>query len=102
MFNEEDGPPHGGAKKEYTILLHTTRHTGVWTRIAMIVSRRRINVESMYADASGVDGRWQFTLVIRETLETVKQLCLQFEKQVEIEEVSYISSDRKTRDKTLS
>jgi acetolactate synthase-1/3 small subunit len=71
-------------KQEYTITVYTENHIGLLNRIAILFSRRKINVESLNTSPSEVEGIHRFTIVINESEETVKKLVRQIEKQVEV------------------
>ncbi|MHA4808518.1 acetolactate synthase small subunit [Flavitalea flava] len=80
-----DSPLRGaGGKKEYTITVYTENQIGLINRIAIIFSRRKINIESLNTSPSEAEGIHRFTIVINETEEVVRKLCRQIEKQVEI------------------
>ena len=80
-------------KQEFTITVYTENQIGLLNRIAIIFSRRKINIESMNTSPSEVDGIHRFTIVINETEEVVRKLCRQIEKQVEVLKVYYNTSD---------
>jgi acetolactate synthase-1/3 small subunit len=71
-------------KLEYTITVYTENQIGLINRIAILFSRRKINIESLNTSPSEVEGIHRFTIVINETEEVVRKLCRQLEKQVEI------------------
>ena len=71
-------------KQEYTITVYTENHIGLLNRIAIIFSRRKINVESMNTSPSEVKTIHRFTIVINETEDVVRKLVRQIEKQVEL------------------
>lgn len=71
-------------KQEYTITVYTENQVGLLARIAIIFSRRKINIESLNTSPSEVDSVHRFTIVITETEEVVRKLCRQIEKQVEV------------------
>ena len=71
-------------KQEYTITVYTENQIGLINRIAIMFSRRKINIESLNTSPSEVEGIHRFTIVINETEEVVRKLCRQLEKQVEI------------------
>jgi acetolactate synthase-1/3 small subunit len=72
------------AKQEFTITVYTENQIGLLNRIAIIFSRRKINIESLNTSPSEVDSVHRFTIVINETEEVVRKLCMQIEKQVEV------------------
>lgn len=80
-------------KQEYTITVYTENHIGLLNRIAIIFSRRKINIESLNTSPSEVDGIHRFTIVINEVEEVVKKLVRQIEKQVEVLKAYYNSND---------
>jgi acetolactate synthase-1/3 small subunit len=89
-------PPSGGGgavKQEYTITVYTENQIGLLNRIAIIFSRRKINVESLNTSPSEVDSVHRFNIVINETEDVVKKLCRQIEKQVEVLKAYYNTNE---------
>jgi acetolactate synthase I/III small subunit len=80
-------------KQEYTITIYTENQIGLLNRIAIIFSRRKINIESMNTSPSEVESIHRFTLVINETEEVIKKLVRQIEKQVEVLKAYYNTPD---------
>jgi len=72
------------SKQEFTITVYTENQIGLLNRIAIIFSRRKINIESLNTSPSEVDSVHRFTIVINETEDVVRKLCRQIEKQVEV------------------
>jgi len=86
-------PSGDGGKKEFTITVYTENQIGLLNRIAIIFSRRKINVESLNTSPSEVDSVHRFTIVINETEEVVRKLCRQIEKQVEVLKAYFNTND---------
>lgn len=80
-------------KQEYTITVYTENSIGMISRIAIIFSRRKINIESLNTSPSEVHGIHRFTIVITESEEVVRKLCRQIEKQVEVLKAYYNTND---------
>ncbi|MBL7709460.1 MAG: acetolactate synthase small subunit [Chitinophagales bacterium] len=80
-------------KQEYTITVYTENQIGLLNRIAIIFSRRKINIESLNTSPSEVDSVHRFTIVINETEDVVRKLCRQIEKQVEVLKAYYNTND---------
>jgi acetolactate synthase I/III small subunit len=80
-------------KQEYTITVYTENQIGLLNRIAIIFSRRKINVESLNTSPTEVESVHRFTIVINETEEVVSKLCRQIEKQVEVLKAYYNTED---------
>lgn len=71
-------------KQEYTITVYTENQIGLLNRIAIMFSRRKINIESLNTSPSEIDGIHRFTILIHEAEEVVKKLVRQIEKQVDV------------------
>jgi acetolactate synthase I/III small subunit len=80
-------------KQEYTITVYTENQIGLLNRIAIIFSRRKINVDSLNTSPSEVDSVHRFTIVINETEDVVRKLCRQIEKQVEVLKAYYNTNE---------
>ena len=73
--------------------MYTENQVGLLNRIAIIFSRRKINIESLNTSPSEVDSVHRFTIVINETEDVVRKLCRQIEKQVEVLKAYYNTSE---------
>lgn len=86
-------PSGAGGRQEFTITVYTENQIGLLNRIAIIFSRRKINIESLNTSPSEVESVHRFTIVINETEEVVRKLCRQIEKQVEVLKAYYNNND---------
>ncbi|MBS1749338.1 MAG: acetolactate synthase small subunit [Bacteroidetes bacterium] len=80
-------------KQEFTITVYAENHIGLLNRIAIMFSRRKINIESLNTSPSEVEGIHRFTIVINEVEDVVKKLIRQIEKQVEVLKAYYNNND---------
>src|SRR5690349_24486569 len=80
-------------KQEFTVTVYTENHIGLLNRIAIIFSRRKINIDSMNTSPSEVKGIHRFTIVIDETEDVVRKLVRQIEKQVEVLKAYYNTNE---------
>ena len=80
-------------KQEYTITVYTENHIGLLNRIAIIFSRRKINVESLNTSPSEIESIHRFTIVINESEEVVHKLVRQIEKQVQVLKAYYNTNE---------
>ena len=80
-------------KNEYTITVYTENQVGLLNRIAIIFSRRKINIESLNTSPSEVEGIHRFTIVIDETEEVVRKIVRQIERHVDVLRAFYNTSD---------
>ncbi|MNJ87519.1 Acetolactate synthase small subunit [compost metagenome] len=91
MSNSQDIELNG--KQEFTITAYTENQIGILNRIAIIFSRRKINIESLNTSPSEIEHIHRFNIVIHETEEVVRKLCRQIEKQVEVLKVYYNTNE---------
>ncbi len=80
-------------KQEYTITVYTENQIGLLNRIAIMFSRRKINIESLNTSPSEIEGIHRFTIVIQEMEDVVKKLVRQIEKQVDVLKAYYNTND---------
>ncbi|CAN5472912.1 acetolactate synthase small subunit [soil metagenome] len=80
-------------KQEYTISVYTENHIGLLNRIAIIFSRRKINIDCLNTSPSEIEGIHRFNIVINETEEVVIKVCRQIEKQVEVLKAYYNTNE---------
>ena len=81
------------SKQEFTVTVYTENQIGLLNRIAILFSRRKINIISLNTSPSEVEGIHRFTIVINETEDVVKKLARQIEKQVEVLKAYYNTGD---------
>jgi len=93
VASPDGGSRKGASKKEFTVTVYTENQVGLLNRIAIIFSRRKINIESLNTSPTEVDSVHRFTIVIDETEEVVRKLCRQIEKQVEVLKAYYNTED---------
>ena len=93
QFSANIGGGGSDGRAEYTVSVYTENQIGLLNRIAIIFSRRKINIESLNTSPSEVEGIHRFTIVINETEEVVRKLCRQIEKQVEVLKAYFNTAD---------
>ena len=80
-------------KQEFTITIYTENQVGLLNRIDIIISRRKINIESLNTSPSEVEGIHRFTIVIDELEEVVRKVVRQIEKQVDVLKAYFNTND---------
>lgn len=80
-------------KKEYTLTIYTENQVGLINKIAIMFSRRKINLESMNSSPSEVSGIYRFTIVVIQTEEVVKNLVKQIEKLIDVFKVYFNTNE---------
>lgn len=76
-------------KQEFTFTVYTENSIGILSRVAIIFSKRKINIDSLNTSPSEIEGIHRFNIVIEETREVVQKLARQIEKQVEVLKVYF-------------
>ncbi|WP_426492626.1 acetolactate synthase small subunit [Hymenobacter sp. 102] len=76
-------------KQEYNITAYTENQVGLLNRLAIIFSRRKINIESLNTSPSEIEGIHRFNIVVHESEEVVRKIARQMEKQVEVLKVYF-------------
>jgi acetolactate synthase I/III small subunit len=79
--------------EEITITVYTENQVGLLNRIAIMFSRRKINIESLNVSPSELEGISRFTIVVKEDEDVVRKLARQLEKQVEVLKVYFNKDD---------
>lgn len=93
-IKQVSGTPSGaGGRREFTITVYTENQIGLLNRLAIIFTRRKINIDSLNTSPTEVESVHRFTIVINETEDVVRKLCRQIEKQVEILKAYYNTNE---------
>lgn len=81
-------------KEQFTISIFTENHVGLLQRIAAIFTRRHINIESITASETEAHGIYRYTIVVFEEHYTVKKVCRQIERQIDVFQAYYHKADQ--------
>jgi acetolactate synthase-1/3 small subunit len=71
-------------KALYTLSIFTENKIGLLNRITAMFTRQHINIESITASVSELDGIYRYTIVIQENEKAVQKLVKQIEKQIDV------------------
>ena len=71
-------------KNLYTVSVFTENRVGMLNRISLILTRRRLSIESIVASESEIKDIYRYTIVIRSTLDQIKKVVGQIEKLIEV------------------
>jgi acetolactate synthase I/III small subunit len=80
-------------KQEYIITVFSEDHIGLLSRITIIFTRRKINIDSLTVSESAISGVFKFTIVINETADRVQKVVGQLEKVVDVLKVFANTND---------
>lgn len=76
-------------KQEFIISIYSENHIGLLTRITIVFTRRKINIDSLTVSESAIKGVFKFTIVINTTEDMVKKVVAQIEKIVDVLKAFY-------------
>jgi acetolactate synthase I/III small subunit len=80
-------------KQEYIITVYSENHIGLLTRITIVFTRRKINIDSLTVSESAIAGVYKFTIVIKSTREQVVKIVGQIEKQIDVLKAFYHTNE---------
>jgi acetolactate synthase-1/3 small subunit len=80
-------------KQEFNISVYTENHIGLLTRITIVFTRRKVNIESLTVSESAIPGVFKFTIVIKSTREQTIKIVNQIEKQIDVLKAFYHTND---------
>ncbi len=80
-------------KQEFNITVYTENQIGLLNRIAIIFSRRKLNIDSLNTSPSEVESIHRFNIVLTETEDVIRKVARQLEKQVEVLKVYFNSNE---------
>ena len=80
-------------KQEFIITVYSENHIGLLTRITIVFTRRKVNIESLTVSESAIPGVFKFTIVIKETRDRVIKMVGQIEKQIDVLKAFYHTNE---------
>lgn len=80
--------------QEFTISVFTENQTGVLARVISNFTKRHINIESINASTSSMEGIYRLIIVVEVTEESVIKLVAQLDKQIDVIKAFYYTNDQ--------
>ncbi len=80
-------------KKEYIISVYSENHIGLLTRITIVFTRRKVNIESLTVSESAIQGIYKFTIVVKSTQEQIIKIVGQIEKILDVLKAFYHTNE---------
>ncbi|MBN1986314.1 MAG: acetolactate synthase small subunit [Prolixibacteraceae bacterium] len=80
-------------RQEYIITVYSENHIGLLTRITIVFTRRKVNIESLTVSESAIPGVFKFTIVIKATKELTIKIVNQIEKQIDVLKAFYHTNE---------
>lgn len=76
-------------QNKYTVTIFTENEIGLSNRITIILTRRHLNIDSITASESEVEGIYRYTILVRTSEDLIKKVIAQIEKLVEVVKAFY-------------
>lgn len=80
-------------KQEYIITIFSENHIGLLTRITIVFTRRKVNIESLTVSESAIPGIFKFTVVVYANREQTIKMVGQIDKQIDVLKAFYHTND---------
>lgn len=80
-------------KQEFIITVYSENHIGLLTRITIVFTRRKVNIESLTVSESAIPGVFKFTIVVNSTKEQIIKIVGQIEKQIDVLKAFYHTNE---------
>ena len=80
-------------KKEFIITTYSDYNIGLTNRITIILTRRKVNIESLTGSESALPGIHKITIVVNEEEEKVKNIVKQIDKLVDVLKAFYHTNE---------
>lgn len=80
-------------KREYNITVFSENHIGLLSRITLILTRRKINIDSLTVSESSIEGIFKFTIVVNCSEDMVRKVVGQMEKVIDVLKAFYHTND---------
>lgn len=71
-------------EKQYTLTVYCENRIGLINRVAIIFTRRHINIENFIASETEIKDVYKFTIVVTSTRDQLDKIALQLEKLIEV------------------
>ncbi len=81
-------------KKLYTIAVYSENNVGLLNQVAIIFTRRKLNIESLTVSASAIEGIHKFTITIECTEDMVQKVVQQIERKIDVLKAYYYTDDQ--------
>lgn len=76
-------------KRLYTLLIYTENLAGVLSQVTSVFTRRQVNIESINASASSIEGIHKYTITAWIEEEEISKITKQIEKKVDVIKADY-------------
>jgi acetolactate synthase I/III small subunit len=77
----------------YTVTVYTENMVGLLNQIAIIFTRRHINIETLTVSKSSLPGIHKFTITVETDAELIGKVIKQIEKRIDVLKAFYYTND---------
>lgn len=76
-------------KESFTLMVFSENRTGLLSRVVGLITRRKVNIETLTVSQSSIEDIHRFTIVLDVTEEIVEKICNQIDRQVDVLKAFY-------------
>jgi acetolactate synthase-1/3 small subunit len=79
--------------KEFIITIFSENKVGLLSQITTVFTHRNVNIDSITASESAIEGIHKFTVIVRDDAERIENLVKQIEKKIDVLKVFLYTPD---------
>ena len=81
-------------RKFYTLLIYTEHTAGVLSQVTAVFTRRQVNIESINASSSSINGVHKYTITAWSTEDQIIKITKQIEKKIGVIKADYYTDEQ--------
>lgn len=81
-------------KKFYTLLVYSENVAGILNEVTSVFTRRQVNIESINASASSIDGIHKYTITCWSDPDEILKIKKQIEKKINVVKADFYTDDQ--------
>jgi acetolactate synthase I/III small subunit len=79
--------------EHFTLTVFSENRTGLLSRVVGLITRRKVNIDSLTVSQSSIEGIHRFTIVLNISEDIVEKICGQIDRQVDVLKAFYYRND---------
>lgn len=89
----EENTNNGAQQPIFTVTIYSENNVGLLNQIAIIFTRRNVNIWSLAVSASAIEGVHKFTVACHTDEDTIAKIVKQIEKRIDVLKAFYFRDD---------
>ena len=80
-------------EKEFIIIIFSENKVGLLSQITTVFTHRNVNIDSLTASESAIEGKYKYTIMVKNDPDRVENLVKQIEKKIDVLKVFCYTPD---------